>query len=55
MWCFSMVETITLPKEEYDELLGELEDLRKQKLVSRLKEFEENIKIKKYTRKDLGF
>lgn len=48
-------ETITIPKEEYIIIKQELETLRNTKIYQRLLEFENNIKIKKYTRKDLGF
>ena len=51
-----MSETISLPKEEYEYMLREIDTLRDSALYKRLLEFENNIaKGKKYTRKDLGF
>lgn len=49
------METITIPKEEYAQMKTELRMLRNTELYKRLLEFENNIKKKKYTRKDLGF
>lgn len=50
-----MQETITVQREEYEQMKRELETLRQSKLYERLLEFEKNIAKKKYTRKDLGF
>jgi len=49
------METITIPKQEYEEMKTEIETLRNTKLYKRLMEFEKNIAKKKYTRADLGF
>ncbi len=50
------METIILPKEEYEHLVQELESLRNTALYKRLLEFEKNVdEGKKFTRKDLGF
>lgn len=49
------METVTLLKEEYEQMKRELRALRKSKLYERLLEFEQNIaKGKKLTRSDLG-
>lgn len=48
-------DTITIPKEEYEQLIKENKVLRDSDLYKRLLEFEDNIKKKKYTREDLGF
>ncbi len=48
------METITIPKERYDNLLQEVETLRNSTLYKRLLECLENLKKKEYTRKDLG-
>jgi hypothetical protein len=50
------METITIPKLEFEEMKVELETLRKSRLYQRLLEFEERIlEGKKFTREDLGF
>ncbi len=50
------METVTIPKEKYEQMVQEIEILREGKLYRRLLEFENNIKQgKKFTRKDLGF
>ena len=49
------METITIPRVEYEQMKAEVETLRNTKLYKRLMEFEENIAHKKYTRADLGF
>lgn len=49
------MENITIPKQEFEEMKKEITSLKKQILLNRAKEFEKNIKEKKYTRKDLGF
>ena len=50
------METVTLPREEFELMRQELEVLRSSKIYKRLLEFEGNISQgKKFTRKDLGF
>ena len=49
------METVTISKIEYKKMKTEIITLRNSKLYKRLLEFEQNIKTKKYTRKDLGF
>ena len=50
------METVTIPKEKYEQMVHEIEILRSSKLYQRLLEFENNIKQgKKFTRKDLEF
>ncbi|MFW6286185.1 MAG: hypothetical protein ACOC16_03620 [Nanoarchaeota archaeon] len=49
------METVTIPKAEYEKLIIENKTLKNTKLYRRLLEFENNISKKKYTRKDLGF
>ncbi|MBI4983613.1 hypothetical protein HZC32_03140 [Candidatus Woesearchaeota archaeon] len=50
------METVTLPKVEFEQMKQELELLRNSHLYKRLLEFERNIlQGKKFTRKDLGF
>lgn len=50
------METVTIPKEDYEHMKQELESLRETKIYKRLLEFEKNILLgKKYTRADLGF
>lgn len=48
-------ETITIPKEEYQMMVVELETLRRTDLYKRLMQFIQNIQKKKFTRADLGF
>ena len=51
-----IMETITLPKIELEQLHRELETLRNSGLYKRLLEFEKNISEgKRFTRADLGF
>lgn len=50
-----MEDTITIPKEEYEDMKKELETLRNTKLYKRLLEAEENMKTECYTRKNLSF
>lgn len=50
-----MSETITIPKEEYQMMVAELETLRRTDLYKRLLQFIQNIQEKRFTRKDLGF
>ncbi|MCX6708880.1 MAG: hypothetical protein NTW67_04520 [Candidatus Woesearchaeota archaeon] len=49
------METITIPKVEYQVMLAELETLRRTDLYKRLLQFMQNIQGKKFTRADLGF
>ncbi|MBI2207859.1 hypothetical protein HYU50_00010 [Candidatus Woesearchaeota archaeon] len=50
------METITLPKSEFEQLHRELETLRNSGLYKRLLEFEKNISEgKRFSRSDLGF
>lgn len=50
------METITIPKSEFEQMKSELKILRNSKVYQRLLEFEQNIlQRKKYTRADLGF
>ena len=50
------METITLPKDQFERMKREIEVLKNSRLYKRLLEFEENIsKGKKFTRDDLGF
>ena len=50
------METVTIPKEEFEIMKREIKTLRNQRLYKRLMEFENNIKSSgKFTRKDLGF
>lgn len=55
------METITIPKTQFERMVKEnrklkqeVEVLRKTQLYQRLVEYFKNIKIKKYTRDDLG-
>ena len=50
-----IMETVTIPREEYEVMKQEIKTLRATALYKRLLSFEQNIKTKKYTRKDLGF
>ena len=50
------METITIPKVQFEKMKQEIRILRSSRIYRRLLEFEKNItKGKKYTRKDLGF
>ena len=49
------METITIPKIEFERMKREIIVLRNSRLYLRLLEFDKNIQIKKYTRTDLGF
>jgi len=50
------MDTITIPKSEFEQMKVELKTLRSSKIYQRLLEFEQNItQGKKYTRTDLGF
>ena len=48
-------ETITIPKEKFEQMEIEIKMLKNSKIYQRLLEFEENIQEKKFTRKDVGF
>lgn len=51
-----LMETITIPKIEFEQMQQELDILRKTSLYKRLLEFEKNIADGRiFTRKDLGF
>ncbi len=50
------METITIPKEKFEQMKIELKTLRDSKIYKRLLEFEKNISEGKiFTRKDIGF
>ena len=49
------METITISKTKYENMVNELEILRRTDLYKRLLEFMQNIQKKKFTRSDLGF
>ncbi len=50
------MDTVTISKEEFEQMQVELEALRHSSVYKRLLEFEKNIVLnKKFTRKDLGF
>lgn len=49
------MDTISISRTEYEQMKQEITTLRNSSLYKRLLEFEKNIKVKKYTRKDLGF
>ncbi|MFA6461196.1 MAG: hypothetical protein WCV90_02930 [Candidatus Woesearchaeota archaeon] len=50
------MDTVTLPRMEFEQMKQELEVLRNSNLYKRLLEFEKNISQgRKYSRKDLGF
>ena len=49
------METVTIPKEDFELMKREIDTLRDTSLYARLLEFEKNISQKKFTRKDLGF
>ena len=50
-----VTETITIPKEDYQLMVTEIETLRRTDLYKRLLAFVENIHKRKFTREDLGF
>ena len=53
---YLIMETVTLPKVELEQLHKEIETLRNSSLYKRLLEFEKNIvEGKRFTRADLGF
>ncbi len=49
------METVTIPKENFELMQREIEILRHSKVYKRLLEFEKNISIKKFSRKYLDF
>jgi len=49
------METITISRNEYEQMRQELQVLRDSKVYKRLLEFEKNIEKTRFTRKDLGF
>ncbi len=49
------METITLPKEKFEQMQIEISFLRNTNIYKKLLEFEKNISKKKYSREDLGF
>ena len=50
------METVTLPKTEFEQLHREIKTLRNSDLYKRLLEFEKNISEgKRFNRNDLGF
>ena len=49
------MDTVTIPKEDFELMQREIKTLRSSNLYKRLLEFEKNISHKKFTRKDLGF
>ena len=49
------METITIPKQEYEQMIIEIDTLRRTDLYKRLLQFIQNIQVKKYFRKDIGF
>ena len=49
------METITIPKQKFQQMKREIETLRDSRIYQRLLEFEQNILNKKYSRKYLGF
>ncbi len=49
------METVTVPKKDFQQLVLELETLRRTDLYKRLLQFAQNIQKKKFTRADLGF
>ncbi len=50
------METVTIPKEQFEMMQEELIALRNSRIYKRLLEFEKNIlEGKKYTREDLEF
>ena len=49
------METITIPIERFRQMEMEIRMFKDSNIYQRLLEFEDNIKNKKFTRKDLGF
>ncbi len=49
------METISLPKEKFEQMKQEIIFLRNSPVYKRLLEFEKNIQKRKFTRDDLGF
>ena len=52
---YMATETVTLPRAEYQQMIIELETLRRTDLYKRLLQFIGNIQTKKFSRSDLGF
>ena len=53
---WSNMDTVTVPRTEFEQMKQELKALRDTRIYKRLLEFEKNISEgKKFTRKDLGF
>ncbi|MEK6956072.1 MAG: hypothetical protein AABW52_05410 [Nanoarchaeota archaeon] len=49
------METVTISKQEFEQMKTELETLRNSKLYRKLLKFQDDVvKGKKYTRKELG-
>lgn len=48
-------ETVTIPRDEYLQLVHEVEVLRRTDLYQRLLQFMHNIQKQKFTRADIGF
>ena len=50
------METVTVPRTEFEQMKQELDSLRNTRLYKRLLEFETNISTgTRFTREDLGF
>ncbi len=50
------MDTVTVPRTEFEQMQNEIKVLRQSTIYKRLLEFEQNIlKGKKFTRSDLGF
>ncbi|MFH0701220.1 MAG: hypothetical protein V2A62_02165 [Candidatus Woesearchaeota archaeon] len=48
------MDTVTIPRQEFEQMKQELKLLRNSHLYKRLLECLDNLKAKEYTRKDLG-
>ena len=49
------METITIPKSEYEQMKLELKTLRNSELYKKILKSKEELKEKVYSRKDIGF
>jgi len=49
------METVTIPKRKFEEMKRKISVLKNMEIYKRLLEFERNIQVKRYTRRDLGF
>jgi PHD/YefM family antitoxin component YafN of YafNO toxin-antitoxin module len=49
------MDTVSIPRAEFEQMQRELKTLRETAVYKRLLEFESNIQQKRFTRKDLGF